>query len=646
MEPSQATSQESPAGNEQVQAGLATLARETEALRVQSAAVAGQQAALVEEELRLQQQRAALAQQEAQLSAHLDEKRRRLATLRHEVQEAHKALKSERASYQNQIAATTRELEIARAEIADGSRSLHADRRRLLRLRQRLKQRWHRHWAAERQIVRQREDELKKQARLLVQEKDRLQEDKADFDCSRLRCNGELELARRQLQAGWSQLQNDRQTWESQHDRQQTELNELALCLQQRASALQDAEQSVAERQRLGQARLLALAKELEGLETRIVNQRRLLRELAPAGHHSSDQAAFDHPRTDADQSAVAKAENPEQVCLPGAPIGSTVVSAAALDSLARELADQRWHLTEQYKRLLQTQQRWQEDRDQALRELEMTSRCLQEREQALESAENCCRRWGEELTHRQQNLEHRQALLTTNAASWQAEQASALAELLQREKNLQRRLTIVRNLCQLWQERQRRLVSRLQDELTSCAELRHENSVLRERWLRDHALLGDKQRALAARVMAWEQYEQQFITQAASPAQASKRLERLRRHWTALFAVAEQTLTQQRQTLLAELKVLSERHQGIQEWIENNARREAALVRRQTAWEQEKHLADNEAAKLRQQLHLLRTHHAIRGQQLAELNNEVERLAKVLMDDGNAPGLRIGQAA
>ena len=58
---------------------------ETEALRIQAAAVAAQQASLMEEEIRLQHRRVALEQQEQQLATHLEEKRRRLISLRDEA---------------------------------------------------------------------------------------------------------------------------------------------------------------------------------------------------------------------------------------------------------------------------------------------------------------------------------------------------------------------------------------------------------------------------------------------------------------------------------------------------------------------------------------------------------------------------------
>jgi len=58
---------------------------ETEALRVQAAAVAAQQAALFEEENRLQQRRVALEKQEEQLATHLEQRRLSLLAAQEEV---------------------------------------------------------------------------------------------------------------------------------------------------------------------------------------------------------------------------------------------------------------------------------------------------------------------------------------------------------------------------------------------------------------------------------------------------------------------------------------------------------------------------------------------------------------------------------
>src|SRR5262249_12063195 len=73
--------------------------KEKDALRIQAAAVAAQQAALAEEETKLDQRRAALEQQEEQLSAHLEEKRRRLLEIRDQARNAHAVLKNEREEY-------------------------------------------------------------------------------------------------------------------------------------------------------------------------------------------------------------------------------------------------------------------------------------------------------------------------------------------------------------------------------------------------------------------------------------------------------------------------------------------------------------------------------------------------------------------
>jgi pSer/pThr/pTyr-binding forkhead associated (FHA) protein len=141
-------------------AATAELAAEREALRVQAAAVAAQQAALGEEEAKLQQRRAAMEQQENQLAKHLEDKRQRLVEVRDQAREAYTQLRSERKLREAQLADGKGELLAMRREVEDGRAQLRVDRRRLIVLRRRLKQRWHRHWAAERAAVLRHEAQL------------------------------------------------------------------------------------------------------------------------------------------------------------------------------------------------------------------------------------------------------------------------------------------------------------------------------------------------------------------------------------------------------------------------------------------------------------------------------------------------------
>src|SRR4051794_13586670 len=118
-----------------------------EALRIQTAAVAAQQAALDEEEDRLQQRRAGLEQQEGQLAAHLEERRRQLGQLREQARAARAALQRERAFYHETVPRSRQDLTQAKKEVVEAQELAQAERQRLIALRRRLKQRWHRHWA-------------------------------------------------------------------------------------------------------------------------------------------------------------------------------------------------------------------------------------------------------------------------------------------------------------------------------------------------------------------------------------------------------------------------------------------------------------------------------------------------------------------
>src|SRR5262249_19571312 len=167
-----------------------SLRREKEALRIQAAAVAAQQAALGEEEIKLRQRQTALQQQEEQLAAHLEEKRRRLVELRDQARSAHQTLRHDRAVYEERVARVTREVSAARREAQETQQRAEKERRRLIGLRRYLKQRWHRHWMAERRTMRRREDEIATGRRQLEREAERLRQEKAAQVQARPRCNG------------------------------------------------------------------------------------------------------------------------------------------------------------------------------------------------------------------------------------------------------------------------------------------------------------------------------------------------------------------------------------------------------------------------------------------------------------------------
>jgi hypothetical protein len=249
--------------------------KEKEALRIQAAAVAAQQVALAEEEARLAQRRSTLEEQEGQLAAHLEDKRRRLLQVADHAQTARAALQKERGDYEKHVAKVTSDLGQAQRELLQAQQQAHADRQRLRELRLRLKQRWHRHWTAERQVLRQQEESLAAERRHLEKENERIQQAKDGLLQARLRCNGEMELVKRQIQDGRETLQRERARWQEQHAGSVAELAEYERALAQREAELADGERLLEDERYRWEKGLGLLKRETEGLETRIRNQRR-----------------------------------------------------------------------------------------------------------------------------------------------------------------------------------------------------------------------------------------------------------------------------------------------------------------------------------------------------------------------------------
>jgi hypothetical protein len=640
--------------------------RERDALRIQAAAVVAQQAALTEEEIRMQERRTALEQQEAQLAAHLEDRRRRLLELRDQARQARTELQSERAAYEQRVAETSHEFACDRREIADDRRLIQTERRRLSDLRRRLKKRWHRHWAAERTAMRRREAELAGQRRALETEGERLHQERAALNQARLRFNGEFEVGRRQLLVAREGLQQEQQAWQEQRARQQAERECQIEQWRHREAVLVDAEQKLGADQLRWQEKRLDLEKELEGLENRVANQRRKLAE------QEQELARIDSLRraAQAEPPAPAGAVPAPAVHEPGAVLLPTVVEGAprewhlreieaglpqriaALEAIAGDLADQRLQLAEQCQRLVQTQQAWEQQRDAAALQLERLGLHVHEREQtlagrerALSAVEGSLHQRHEEVIQLRRHLEAWQARLSTRTTTWEAERDRLLAEVQSREDLAERRLAMLTELRRRWHKRRRRQLERLRAERASCEDLRQECAAMREEWLNRRTLLDQEQRSLAEQALTLEQYRQECLGKAAPP-EAAQRLEHLRRSWADWTAAAQRNVMQDRLALQTEATRLQQRQRAFQQVADIIAGQEADLLQRQAAWEQQQVVAEEERARLRQQVYRLGVQRSRFEQQVKDLHAEVERLVGVLIADGGAASESIGQAA
>jgi chromosome segregation ATPase len=611
---------------------------EKEALRVQAAAVAAQQAALGEEECRLSQRRLALEQQEAQLSAHLEEKRRQLLELHSQVQQARGELHAEQKLYQQQVTERTHQLEVARHEVSADQQQLQIQRRRLLRVRTKLKHRWHRQWAAEREAMRRREHRLEMERRRLEDDRSRLQRDRDALDQFRLRVNGENELNRRELHAARDLLHQEQERWSERLDE-----------FQRNNRALADGIRELELERRRWEGRRRDLGQEVEGLEARVQNLRQKLAAqeetaLWPVKHRDLISQSLSH--TGQQNPPVLVQEVVPNHQLEQQPADAMLQRCTMLESLAGQLADQRLHLAEHFQRLLQVQGRWQQDRDVTAAELDALGRHLEEREQSVRLAEARTRQHEENARQERRSLESQQAQWTAQIAAWVAERQRVEADLRAREERAQRQSDAAAKLHQHERQRFRRAAVRLRTEMATCATLRREYTELRAECQQRQADLDAKQQALAQQIMAFEQLRQNHLRQAANPAVAAKRLDRLRRRWAALSAAVEHRLKSQRAALQTDMAQLEQRFRAVQQWLEDVVQREAELSERETAWEQNCAAAETESARLRQEVHLLKLQRDLYEQQVSSLKDEIERVARLLIDDSAAETPRVSQAA
>jgi pSer/pThr/pTyr-binding forkhead associated (FHA) protein len=604
------------------------LQAEREALRIQAAAVAAQQVSLAEEEAQLEQQRKALDRQKEQLAAHLDERRQQLVELREQSRKDRAALKAETEEARRQTeevrAALSKEREAVQKELQQAGK----ERRRLIELRKRLKKRWRKHWQVHEATLQRREQELKAERANLEREAEALQRDGVQLMQAQLRFNGEVELGRRRLQDEWQQLGLAQQQWEACLNQEQAERGRRLRELEVRAAGLAEAEQAFSERRRVAEQFHLNLRKEAEGLEARIRNQRLKLLEHEKQLSEAASKRAAEQPAVEPAPVLVARPRHPDV--------------PRVLARLADDLADQRRHLLEQWQCLLQLHEIWEPERsaivsqfESAARELVLIEQRLTVREQALVSGEADLRRRHQALFDVRCALEAWQARLTARETFVDNERVMLLADVRAREEMAEAQVQRLEEI------RQRRLRRRTQEiEELRVARAHH------EQMRRDYALLWQEcqdrraeliaqQRELAAKALALEQFRQQLLGRVADTPRADKHLERLRRRNLARLQADERDLKRERTALVAETRRLDRRAARL-------LRREEALVSQHEDWmKQVADWEDGQAASAdleqhrQQELRHWQLLHEQDERQLAELREELERIARLLLEEG-----------
>jgi pSer/pThr/pTyr-binding forkhead associated (FHA) protein len=619
----------------------ATEARQSErdALRIQAAAVAAQQASLAEEEGQLQQHRKALQRQKEQLAAHLDERRQQLLQLREQARQDRAALKAETeaARLQNEDvrAALSKERESVQKELQQAGK----ERRRFIELRKRLKKRWRKHWQIHEAALQRRAQELTAEHAKIERVAQSLQGERVQLMQAQLRFNGEVELGRRQLQDEWQQLGLAQQQWEACLNQEQSERAARLRELDRRAAGLAATEQILREHRRRADQLQLSLRKEAEGLDARIRNQRlKLLEQDQQISAAVSQRAGSvgDGDTSVADASGSAR-RRPE----PDVP--------RVLARLAGDLADQRRHLLEQWQCLLELHHAWEPERSAILAHFETAARELAFHEQRIAVREQTVADGEADLRRRQQGLfeircalEAWQARLTARETFLDNERVMLLADVRAREETAEAQVQRLEEMRQRRTRRRSQEIEELRVARAQHEQMRRDYALLWQECQDRRAALIQEHREFAAKALALEQFRQELLGRAEDTPGADKQLERLRRRNLARIQAEERELKRERAALMAETERLDRRAEQLIDREQTLDAGHEDWMKQVADWE-DRQAAFAELEQHRQQeLRHWQLLHEQDERQLIELREEVERIARLLLEEGettsNAP--------
>lgn len=611
-----------------------------ETLQAQAAAIIAQQAALNDQETRLTERDAALSQQESQLAERLEEQRRELLDLQDQITAARIALRQKRADHVALVEEQQRELASAREAAAELQRCAKVDRERLLVLRRRMIQRGRKHWQSRRKANAELEARLRQQA-------DQFDAEKSKFAEHREQSNGQIELDKRRLKDAWDRLHNAQREWQAKRTNEESVAQERTRNLARRAKAVAAGEQRLnADRGKLEREQA-ELHKELEQLETRIANGRALLLRIQPEPFKLA-------PPGVPISAPVAPIPLPPSDFMKDLEQRETAIDrrAEALARVADELNDQRMHLTEQAERLVRTQQQWHSDRNEALRDLETICVRFQGRELDLDrrvrelgAARIRLQAEYESVTQARLKLEAEQARRASTDADRRAELDARWAELDVRERALKANEQSWKGLLQLWGRRRWREVLQLRTDQDACRQERAEWMNARRIWLRTAVQLRSERRLVAAQALALEQWRKEHLNPAGRPA-AAKRLERLERQWATQCATAARELERFQDLLTVEATRLDELAVRLKRDALDAAARSTTVDQRASELERERQALGAEQERMAAQMDLARIRWEAAERRALDLRDEVERVARLLIDSGPVLALPTGQAA
>ncbi len=617
-------------------------------LEIQVAAVAAQQLALEEQEDRLEQRKGDLLQQEEQLAAHLAEKQNQIQVWSEYAKSEREALRREKLEHKRELAKLEQEIGVSKQGLLDEQQKLAQDRRRIQKLHQRLRERWHRQWNHEKEKYQKQAREIQADIEVLEERQAALRSQEASLSEQITKFNTERELGMRLLRDGQQELRADQERWRQRRSNEFTVLKARKREMDEAHVKLREARNLLVDEKNAWTNQFESLQKELIGLDRRIQHQREtivrqdaeLARQDRILRERRKDQAAPEPGTAQPDDIAFevdveVLGDGPSE-----AESGATSAQIHGLSQLSVELADQRVHLLEQYQQLVEIQNAWQAQRNRAADELEAMAQRLIQAEQDLAHR-------SAHATNLEQALEKRQAEFESvrqEVAVWRAqlrnreetieqENEKRIRGMKNLEMRLQEQLSAVTLVKQRWNRRRQEETERLHHHRVKLDGEHREVAQQRKAVLDKSQKLDEERRILAEKALALEQYRQEVFDRANDPA-ASKRIERLRRRWLAVNAALIRNAKAERDAAIREIDRMETLREELTKQIRQVLSAEAALT-------ENRNLVDERELKLKHRQMRFDKHsqELIAHGSRAELNplrqqDEIETMAQAVYEE------------
>jgi hypothetical protein len=501
--------------------------------------------------------------------------------------------------------------------------------------------------AAQQAALDEREQALARREEELARREERVTELEKSLGGADMRHAGDFILARHRLNEGWDELRQARQRWRRRRGNEHAVLRVRADEIEQAAAQLEHVRQQLRTEQESWRAARAALEVEVDGLNQRAVNQRQALARLEEQFRllqQSRQPSGEAHTPSNVTPQGSAEARRVE--CLPHESLPHEHAAAIAeLEALAGALADQRLLLLEGWERLARVHADWHQERQQLAAELETLGGRLLEQDLSLQAREQVCVQTETALgeRHEQWLRDHRQvvawrARLRADEETWQREKNRILAECRHKQAVAEQQMAALAELRQRWHRRRKLEVEQLRSERETLESFRKEFARLRQELATRAVQLEEDQRILIEKTLAVEQFRNETTTSAANPEEAEHRLDLLRRRWIMHNAVTIRAVRRQRSALQRELQTLEKRYEALQNRSLTLEAAETALADKRAGSEHHHIGVDARHRSLEYELERAQAQQVRTEQECAALRDEIERIARALLDEPESP--------